>query len=479
MYQAELCGKLPSRLSKSEDILTSNVFSFMKYADRLIFLRTYLDSLGVRVSDQDAKKAEFLFWPMYDDQTEPDIVLIVGEYYLLIEAKYRSAFAPVQKLDQHQLMREYAGGKEEADRFGKRFKLIVITADSFFESGLFGNLPQWLQKKIVWTNWQAVTNLLNKIIETIPGIPVGEKAFAQDLINLLIQKRLRTFEGASSFSEVDFLQSSKQVFLFFDPSSAEFGGGFLGFSHLVDKTEVEEIAALFFVKPEGRHFFDIRFDDLIADTENFQFFGGNCGKKKLIKQTGLAFDLIQKLYNEVAFLIKEIEGQLYEAEEKFIIGKPTGYQVSYISSSGLDVVNVKKWLPRNMSVFFVPEEMTEQGSTTKTPFTDETKLIYMRIILDDDAENEPVLFFGVLYGFINIGTKKTKFKKIEQIPTHIEYRINSVFKNPYKIDHEDGYVRFKGIMQKQSLFDLQNAGDVKAFIVDPSLKLFRSIQDQT
>ena len=38
-------------------------------------------------------------------------------------------------------------------------------------------------------------------------------------------------------------------------------------------------------------------------------------KNKIIEQTKLAFDLIQKLYHEVAFLIKEIEGQLSEADE--------------------------------------------------------------------------------------------------------------------------------------------------------------------
>ena len=98
-------------------------------------------------------------------------------------------------------------------------------------------------------------------------------------------------------------------------------------------------------------------------------------KSKIIEQTKLAFDLIQKLYHEVAFLIKEIEGQLSEEDENFVIGKPGGYQVTYKSSTGLEQVNVNKWLPRTMGVFFVPEEMMELGGTTNTKFTNETKII--------------------------------------------------------------------------------------------------------
>jgi hypothetical protein len=42
MYQAELKGKLPEETEKMEDILTSNVFSFFKYSNRIIFLKNNL-----------------------------------------------------------------------------------------------------------------------------------------------------------------------------------------------------------------------------------------------------------------------------------------------------------------------------------------------------------------------------------------------------------------------------------------------------
>jgi len=43
-------------------------------------------------------------------------------------------------------------------------------------------------------------------------------------------------------------------------------------------------------------------------------------KTELITQTQLAFDFIQKLYFEVSYLIKEVEGQLAQEEEGFMLG---------------------------------------------------------------------------------------------------------------------------------------------------------------
>ena len=78
-------------------------------------------------------------------------------------------------------------------------------------------------------------------------------------------------------------------------------------------------------------------------------------KTHLMEQTNLAFDFIQKLYLEVSYLIKEIEGILHEEEEKFIIGRPSGYGISARSSTGLESNNVGLWLLREFAVFFIPK----------------------------------------------------------------------------------------------------------------------------
>src|ERR1035437_6951913 len=92
MMLAELHGKIPSRIEHKEDILTSNVFSFFKYSNRK-YLKDYFSSLCIAVPLEDAEKAEFLFWPCYEDKTEPDLVIICGDYYILIEAKLYSDFS--------------------------------------------------------------------------------------------------------------------------------------------------------------------------------------------------------------------------------------------------------------------------------------------------------------------------------------------------------------------------------------------------
>jgi len=79
MYLAELHGKLSSNIERMEDILTSNVFSFFKYSSRENFLTGYLNKLGFSISNQEADKAEFIFWPRFEENTEPDVVINVGD----------------------------------------------------------------------------------------------------------------------------------------------------------------------------------------------------------------------------------------------------------------------------------------------------------------------------------------------------------------------------------------------------------------
>lgn len=134
MYLAEIHGKLKREQENQEDVLTSNVFSFLKYAPKEIFLYEFLHSLGFDISKEDAKGAEFIFWPKYEDYTEPDVVLIVGSYYLLFEAKYYSGFGEGIESVEYQLNREIKGGLLDAENYGKKFQLVTITADYYYNS---------------------------------------------------------------------------------------------------------------------------------------------------------------------------------------------------------------------------------------------------------------------------------------------------------------------------------------------------------
>lgn len=96
MYQAELHGKLSGAVAEAEDILTSNVFSFYLYSDR-VHLQQLLGLIRVPVSLSEAEDAEFRFWPLLSEGTEPDLVLLAGSYYILVEAKLRAGLTSPPK----------------------------------------------------------------------------------------------------------------------------------------------------------------------------------------------------------------------------------------------------------------------------------------------------------------------------------------------------------------------------------------------
>lgn len=193
---------------------------------------------------------------------------------------------------------------------------------------------------------------------------------------------------------------------------------------------------------------------------------------ELIKQCDLAFDFVQKLYMEVSYLIKEVEGLLLE--EDFIIGRPSGYQISSRSSSGLEPMSVNMWLMRKMAVFFAPKDSIkfERGQTS-LDVSKPAKVIYLRILLNDKNLNQPKIYTGVLYDIIK--NPKTKWiKKFEQGMQLIEYNDDKIFKGNLKqIKHKDGNISFNGHLNSLNLFEINDSETIQKKIVDPCLKLYK------
>lgn len=196
-------------------------------------------------------------------------------------------------------------------------------------------------------------------------------------------------------------------------------------------------------------------------------------KSELITQTKLAFDFIQKLYFEVSYLIKEMEGLLAEEKEEFVFGRTSGYQVSARSSNGLDPFLINYWMFKKLAVFFVPKEFThlEKGQTV-TRFEDHPKIIYVRIVLDDKDISQPTIYFGVLEDFAKKGGKSWP-EKIEQIMASIDYNESKFILDREDINYEDAYVTFKGKLAHVHLYDIYTGEDVAKKLVAPALKMFR------
>lgn len=218
MYIAELHGKLSSRLERKEDILTSNIFSFLKYSNRKKYLKNLLIELGIKVSEKELFNAEFIFWPHYDDKTEPDVVIVVGQYYLLFEAKYFSDFSPGQ------IKREIEGGILESKNIGKKFYYIAITQDYYFKRKKFKIISSLMDScYFKWMNWQK----LSKIIEFNIENKDYDFHMAYDLYQLLLRKNLRQYQGFNNTNLIPKLKKADRIF--FDAKSTKYRGNFIGF----------------------------------------------------------------------------------------------------------------------------------------------------------------------------------------------------------------------------------------------------------
>jgi len=197
-------------------------------------------------------------------------------------------------------------------------------------------------------------------------------------------------------------------------------------------------------------------------------------KHEIVKQTKIAFDFLDKLYTELSYLIKEIEGLLAEEQEEFQIGRPGGYQVTTRKSSSLDASNVKLWSLNMMSVFFAPKEhIRRTGGTTTTRFVDGLKIIYMRIVVDEPNIEEPYIDIGILYDIRGKG--KSTVNKVEHLMNHIEYRYQNILFGGKQVDYEDGFARFRGQFFRVNLFDINNSEEIQNVLLEPVLALYRQL----
>ena len=197
-------------------------------------------------------------------------------------------------------------------------------------------------------------------------------------------------------------------------------------------------------------------------------------KNNLIQQTRLAFDLIQKLYLEASYLVKEIEGQLSEEIEHFVICKPSGYAITSRSSYGLESVNVDRWLLRSIAVSFVPEAQTRiQGGQTITEINKDLRTLYFRLVFDDKNIDQPIIYLGVLHDIKVKPRGAGRIRKFETIMAHLEYNEARVFNNPKAIDYEDLQVALKGHLIKNSLYDINDSDTLYNKVIVPTLRLFR------
>jgi hypothetical protein len=159
--------------------------------------------------------------------------MIVGKYYLLIEAKYSSGFSEETQTTKHQLVREIEGGLYEARSMGKIFKIIAVTANYFKPSDILNDVPTEFHSFFQWINWQQITLFISQILDADPRMGQGQRLLAEDLYRLLLKKNLRNFEGIKALELNQRIQEFPAC-IFFDASTASYRGDFIGFMQAFD-----------------------------------------------------------------------------------------------------------------------------------------------------------------------------------------------------------------------------------------------------
>lgn len=207
MYPVELRGKLASSLLDDEDLLTGQVFSLFYYGDRQRFLSPWLRSCGLAVTDTDAAQAQFEFWPQFADGTEPDLMIDVGAYLLVIEAKLRSDFGLDRQNDEHnQLRREIHYGRKEAEARHRTFFLLTVTAEPYPRSPRYDDIPAAERGNWIHRSWQSIADWLEQLPQP------RQTAMSRDLLALLWRRNLRSFRGFGALQSAPVPTPTEPIF---------------------------------------------------------------------------------------------------------------------------------------------------------------------------------------------------------------------------------------------------------------------------
>lgn len=192
---AMLAAQLHSKLSRAEedleDLLTSNVFGVLKYADDAELVRALLES--VRFEPPCSFPPAFFayaieFWPTLAEESgsscEPDVLLRLSgsEVGLVaIEAKFRSGKSSMATTEGplgDQLAREWAALVRHGAEQGippQRLAVVYLTAGFAFPEAEIAEATDEIEAKlrsgasarIGWTSWTALAALIEKRNEPI------------------------------------------------------------------------------------------------------------------------------------------------------------------------------------------------------------------------------------------------------------------------------------------------------------------------
>lgn len=253
MIDAEIKGKLPE-IHYLEDALTSCYFGLIKYCSITVLNNFFLKSLKNLENQQfylDSIQADLIFkiffWPRCEDNSEPDLLIVIFNYFLevkylfLVEVKYfsqQNTYETTGEFESHtyenQLSREYINLfsinkinnfilNENTSRF-----LIYLTADYSIPKNDFDKALNELKghsitndphKTLLWVSWYDLYSELNTKISNLT-LQNFEINILNDLKNYLQIKSFWSFNGFGPFdsdlTNINFIFHQRETKIVFD-----------------------------------------------------------------------------------------------------------------------------------------------------------------------------------------------------------------------------------------------------------------------
>lgn len=263
MFAAEIHGK--SSLSnpahiRSEDLLTSHVFSAFHYINNSDIIKQFLNKAknesGTLLTITAIDNIDIYFWPKFhfkhsvQRQREADALLIIesdnDNFLMFVEAKLDSGLSNVDVEPEEQRGNVITLGNQLADEFcglycgewnrekkilltKRLYKRILLYVTNHYEIPLIDikdscaalinnrgcrkNCMFQPEDNIYWVSWRELSTLLEDlIIHEFPGYSLGEKRLLIDLLQSLKLRDLSKFNPFKNLNDLDDYEGSFKYF---------------------------------------------------------------------------------------------------------------------------------------------------------------------------------------------------------------------------------------------------------------------------
>ncbi|WP_083915023.1 PD-(D/E)XK nuclease family protein [Alkalispirochaeta alkalica] len=188
MIESYLNNKIPKEFISLEDLLTSEIFGFIQFLPNEILIKILEKSENIfnkfaigTIPEPKIKSINYNFWPRYKNYGEPDLLLKLDNFYLIIEIKYNS------KPGQYQLENYY---KLLKDEYNMENPLIILLSPMHHYHSILNTCSEEIQKTIFSLTWKQLKEILD-----FTAFEEPYNSMAKKCVELLNFHNFKNFDG--------------------------------------------------------------------------------------------------------------------------------------------------------------------------------------------------------------------------------------------------------------------------------------------